>query len=583
MTQHQHDNPCLAVDLTAPTKVQKIQMRSKWEDIGPILIDDSSDEEDNNQIQQDQLDQAEIIEPILEEEEMEEELLETIPEQVPVNEGAKQKYPLDQSEAIDEVEHILEEENKEIVEEALDTNLEQVSNNEHGAKQQDKTENSFEETIAELEAVIENKNEIMLEYNNDILPEHDPNNDKGAKEVVDKSDTNEPLDKIDIDKNQEAVELLKDVQLEQVPQNEPDPEDLDDEVLLETIPVNEDKIQEISEPGNFLKEPVDDSDAKDDCFNESVDEIVSENDDKNPMVLDHVQPKPDHSCNDQGIANKVDDINDNEDTFNGSIDEIATNTDDRNLKMVLDVQPEHKDPSNEGFTKKFDDKNDKHDIFNASVDEILPDIIEVDKSDNNIPKQASGDKSDVEQNDDKHDETIEKILPILEENKIQMHEPDAHWDESAKQKLDKTGAKQDNDKDDNSDKTVEKILPILEENEILMQEPDAHWDESAKQKLDKTGSKQDNDKNDNSGENVEKILPILEDDELQILESDEKDDKIENSLNENDENLEFTFDEIEAVLDQTKVNEVKIFSNFSCMFLNPKVRTILETKYNIFF
>ena len=43
---------------------------------------------------------------------MDEELLETVPEQAPVNEVAKQKYQLDQVEAIGEVEHILEEEDR---------------------------------------------------------------------------------------------------------------------------------------------------------------------------------------------------------------------------------------------------------------------------------------------------------------------------------------------------------------------------------------------------------------------------------------------------------------------------------------
>ena len=66
--------------------------------------------------------------------------------------------------------------------------------------------------------------------------------------------------------------------------------------------------------------------------------------------------------------------------------------------------------------------------------------------------------------------------------------------------------------------TIEKIPTILEETEIQMQEPDAHCDESAEQKLDKI----------------------------------EQSSKIENS-NENDNNLEFTFDEIEAVMDNTEV------------------------------
>ena len=128
------------------------------EDISLFLSDDSSDEEvifktvpvleDNNQTQRpkpildDQIDAVEDIgqvKPILEEDdkEMEEELLETVPEQAPVNEGTKQKYQLDQAEAIKEVEHILEEEDKETVEEVLDTILEQAPCNDHGFKEQD--------------------------------------------------------------------------------------------------------------------------------------------------------------------------------------------------------------------------------------------------------------------------------------------------------------------------------------------------------------------------------------------------------------------------------------------------------------
>ena len=98
MTQNQRDNPYVAIDFTAPSKVQKVQMRTKWADIGRHLIDDSSDEvpvlEDNNQIQRpqpildDQIDAVldlSQVKPILEEEdkEMEEELLETVPEQAP--------------------------------------------------------------------------------------------------------------------------------------------------------------------------------------------------------------------------------------------------------------------------------------------------------------------------------------------------------------------------------------------------------------------------------------------------------------------------------------------------------------------
>ena len=66
--------------------------------------------------------------------------------------------------------------------------------------------------------------------------------------------------------NPEALELVKDAQFEQVSQNEPDIEDLDDEVNFKTIPVIEDKIkiQETSEAGDILK---------DDCFNEIASKI----------------------------------------------------------------------------------------------------------------------------------------------------------------------------------------------------------------------------------------------------------------------------------------------------------------------
>merc|ERR1712166_759645 len=129
--------------------------------------------------------------------------------------------------------------------------------------------------------------------------------------------------------------------LEQVPHNEPDTEDLDDEVIFKTIPVIEDKIQETSEAGDILKEPVDNSEAKD-SFNEYVDEIVSENDDKNQMVINHVQPEHDDPCNDEGSK-----------------------------------------------------KESKNNSFNESVD-----IIEKDKSDNDLPKQvASGDESGAKEDD----------------------------------------------------------------------------------------------------------------------------------------------------------------------------------------
>ena len=109
----------------------------------------------------------------------------------------------------------------------------------------------------------------MISYLNE-----DSNNVEGAKKIVDENDTDddtfiETLDKIDDDKNPEAVELVKDAQFEQVSQNEPDIEDLDDEVIFKTIPVIE-----TFEAGDILKELINDSDAKDDCFNE----IASKND-----------------------------------------------------------------------------------------------------------------------------------------------------------------------------------------------------------------------------------------------------------------------------------------------------------------
>ena len=381
-----------------------------------------------------------------------------------------------------------------------------------------KDQNSFEETSSELEAVIEEKNEIMLESNIDILLEHDSNHDEDEMQKVDESDTNddtfnETLDKIDDDKNQEAVELLKDAQLKQVSQNVPDTEDLDDEAIFKTIPVIEEKIQETSEAGDILKEPVDDSDAKD-SFNDYVDEIVSENDDKNQMVLDNFQPEHDNPCNDEGSK-----------------------------------------------------KESKNYSFIESVD-----IIEKDKSDNDLSNQiASGDESGAKQDDDDiTDKIIEKNLPILEENEIQVQEPNKHdpWGESANPQHEKTGAKQDDDKHDITYETIEKILPILEENEIQMQEPNKHapWDESANPQHDKTGAKQDNDKYDTSEGTIEKILTILEGNEIQLQEpnahwdesAEQKLDKIEQSSktensNENDDKLEFTFDEIEAVMDNTEV------------------------------
>ena len=452
---------------------------------------------DHGAKEQDKTDQAK---PILEE--MEEELSETIPEDAPVNEVVQQKYQLDQAEAIGAVEDILEEEDKEIVYKVLDTVHEQAPENDHGAKQQNKTEDSFEETIAELEAVIEDKNEIMLESNIAILPEHDSNQ-------VDESDTNddtfnETIEKIDDDRSQEAVELLKDAQLDQVSQNEPDTEDLDDEVILKTTPVIEDKIQETSEAGDILKEPVDDNDTKD-SFNEYVGDIVSENDDQNQMVLDNFQPEHNNPCNDEGSK-----------------------------------------------------KESKNDSFIESVD-----IIEKDESDNDLPKQVASDEIGAKQ-DDITDKTTEKILSILDDNKVQMQEPNklASWDGSANPQHDKTVTKQDNDKHDITDETIEKIIPNLDENKIQMQEPIKHapWNESA-------NPPQDNDKYESSEEIIEKILPILEGNEIQMEEPDahwdesanlkldemEQSSKTENS-NENDDNLEFTFDEIEAVMDNTEVN-----------------------------
>ena len=154
-------------------------------------------------------------------------------------------------------------------------------------------------------------------------------------------------------------------------------------------------------------------DLEEERFNKYVHEIVYENDDKNPMVLDNFQPEHDNPCNDEGS------------------------------------------------------KKEKNESKNESVD-----IIEKDKSDNDLPKQvASGNENGAKQDDDEHDitdKTIEKILPILEENKIEMQEPNKHapLDESANPQHDKMGAKQDNDKYDTSEGTIEKILPIMEENDI---------------------------------------------------------------------------------------------------------------------
>ena len=223
--------------------------------------------------------------------------------------------------------------------------------------------------------------------------------------------------------------------------------------------------------------------------------------------------------------------------------------------MVLDnFQTEHNNPCNDEGSKK----ESKNDSFIESVD-----IIEKDESDNDLPKQVASDEIGAKQ-DDITDKTTEKILSILDDNKVQMQEPNklASWDGSANPQHDKTVTKQDNDKHDITDETIEKIIPNLDENKIQMQEPIKHtpWNESA-------NPPQDNDKYESSEEIIEKILPILEENEIQMEEPDahwdesanlkldemEQSSKTENS-NENDDNLEFTFDEIEAVMDNTEVN-----------------------------
>ena len=90
---------------------------------------------------------------------------------------------------------------------------------------------------------------------------------------------------------------------------------------------------------------------------------------------------------------------------------------------VLDnFQTEHNNPCNDEGSKK----ESKNDGFIESVN-----IIEKDKSDNDLPKQvASEDESGAKQYDDK-DETIEKLIPITEENEIKMQEPKKRvWNES---------------------------------------------------------------------------------------------------------------------------------------------------------
>ena len=117
---------------------------------------------------------------------------------------------------------------------------------------------------------------------------------------------------------------------------------------------------------------------------------------------------------------KIDDI-DAKDSFNEYVHEIVSKNDDKN-KVVLDnFQTEHNNPCNDEGSKK----ESKNDGFIESVN-----IIEKDKSDNDLPKQvASEDESGAKQYDDKHeinDETIEKLIPIIEENEIKMQEPNKH-------------------------------------------------------------------------------------------------------------------------------------------------------------
>jgi hypothetical protein len=76
---------------------------------------------------------------------------------------------------------------------------------------------------------------------------------------------------------------------------------------------------------------------------------------------------------------------------------------------------------------------------------------------------------DAKTNDDKQevaDETIEKILPNLEMNKIQMQQPLSDFDKH----IHESDAKTNDDKQEVTDENIEKILPNPEMNEIQMQD-----------------------------------------------------------------------------------------------------------------
>ena len=89
---------------------------------------------------------------------MDEELLETVPEQAPVNEVAKQKYQLHQVEAIGEVGHILEGEDKDIVEEALDS----IAIIKEPVDDID-AKDSFNEYVHEIVSENDDKNKVVLD------------------------------------------------------------------------------------------------------------------------------------------------------------------------------------------------------------------------------------------------------------------------------------------------------------------------------------------------------------------------------------------------------------------------------------
>ena len=84
------------------------------------------------------------------------------------------------------------------------------------------------------------------------------------------------------------------------------------------------------------------------------------------------------------------------------------------------------------------------------------------------PKQTSKDESNAKSHDehDVTDETMEKILPIFEMNKIQIQEPNSDLNNHI-QALHDRDVKSDDDIHDVDDETIEKIPPtIFDENKI---------------------------------------------------------------------------------------------------------------------